>query len=96
MIDLYLKFADEAQAKSVLYTETPATLDDDGVTVSEALFKPNYANIDVLGVIYDMADAENHVALDGWHVNVRLVDGEDGSALEPFAVIPTQPRRVWA
>jgi hypothetical protein len=33
--------------------------------------------------------------IEGWHVNVRLID-EDADALEPFAVTPTNPRRVWA
>ena len=53
---------------------------------------PNYQNIDVIGVITD-----GEVPLDGWHVNVRLVDGaEDGAALEPFRVYPANPVRVWA
>jgi hypothetical protein len=34
--------------------------------------------------------------IEGWHVNIRLVDGEDADALAPFAVTPTNPRRVWA
>ena len=50
--DLYLKFADEAEANSVLYTVHPETVDEDGVTVSEEYTTPNYQNIDVLGVIY--------------------------------------------
>ena len=53
---------------------------------------PNYQNIDTIGVI-----VEGEVPLDGWHVNVRLVDGaEDGTALEPFRVYPANPVRVWA
>ena len=99
--DLYLKFADEAEANSVLYTVHPATLDEDGVTISEEYTTPNYQNIDVLGVIYerqeiiDPEDPPEPVALDGWHVNVRVVDGEDAEALELYSVVPTQPRRVW-
>ena len=52
----------------------------------------NYRNIDVLGVLYT-----DDLPLDGWHVNVRVVDGEDGSKLESFKVNP-EPltwRRVW-
>lgn len=35
--------------------------------------------------------------IDGWHVNLRVIDPEfDVSSLEPFAVHPTSPRCVWA
>jgi len=76
MIDYYLKFADEVEANTVLYTDE----------------HPNYRNIDTLGVLYT-----DDQPLDGWHVNVRVVDGEDGSKLESFKVNP-EPltwRRVW-
>jgi hypothetical protein len=33
--------------------------------------------------------------IEGWHVNIRLVDGEDADALEPFVVQPNTPVRVW-
>lgn len=63
---------------------------------------PKYANIDTIGIIYEGGewDAEGNVitepvALDGWHVNIRLVGDEDGTPLEAFAVTPTLPRRVW-
>lgn len=50
--------------------------------------RPTYANIDTLGPIE---------GVDGFHVNVRLVLGqEDGTPLKPFAVYPVSPRRVWA
>lgn len=50
---------------------------------------PKFQNIDVIGAIYD-----GETPLDGYHANVRVVD-EDSSALEPFAVFPSAPRRVW-
>jgi hypothetical protein len=53
--------------------------------------KPNYANIDIIGTIY-----KDEQAISGWHINVRLVDGEDSSALTSFEVTPTTPVRVWA
>jgi hypothetical protein len=99
--DLYLKFADEEEANSVLYTVHPEAVDEDGVTLSEEYTTPNYQNIDVLGVIYvdqPIPDPENPpppIPEEGWHVNVRVVDGEDAEALEPFSVHPTLPRRVW-
>lgn len=103
MIDFYLKFASEAEANSVLYTVTPAVLDEEGNVVSEETTTPNYRNIDVLGTLYEkppipLPEDYAPVALDGWHVNVRVVDGEDGTPLESFKVNP-EPlvwRRVWA
>lgn len=98
MIDVYLKFDSEAAANAVLYTVHPAVVGEDGAEVSPAYTTPNYANIDTLGIIYERnADPEAApVALPGWHVNVRVVGDEDAAALAPFAVHPTQPRRVWA
>ena len=96
MKDFYLKFADEAEAVSILYTITPEVLDDEGNVTQQASTQPNYRNIDVLVPLVNNTDPENPVAVPGWHVNVRLIDGEDGTALEPFSVIPTNPRRVWA
>jgi hypothetical protein len=100
MSDLYLRFSDESEAKSVLYTEVPTAWDEEGEP-TEWEPRANFANIDVIGVITEGGewDAEGKaivepVALEGFHVNVRLV-GEDGSALEPFMVEPEHPRRVW-
>ena len=100
MTDLYLKFADEAEAKSILYTQVPTEWDEEGEPIAW-YSQPNYANIDTIGTIYEGgeygADGEviiEPVALEGWHVNVRVI-GEDATALEPFAVVPTSPRRVW-
>lgn len=74
MIDYYLKFADEAEAQSVLYQND----------------QPLYKNIDTLGIIYDMTDSENPVPEQGWHVNVRVVDedGTPLDAYQVFPVTP--------
>lgn len=103
MIDLYLKFTNKAQAESILYRMEGVVVADPemGVKSSDGYQVANYANIDVLGVIYerqDIVDPENPpapIALDGWHVNVRVVDGEDSTPLQPYSVVPTNPRRVW-
>lgn len=112
MQDFYLKFSDEAEAKSVLYRagigldasqELQRRGEEPPLPAPTPEFVARYQNIDVLGVIYNndaVLDADGNVLtpatpLDGWHVNVRLVDGEDAAVLEPFAVVPTQPRRVW-
>jgi hypothetical protein len=99
--DYYLKFTDETQANSVLYTEVPTAWDEDG-EVTETEPRPNYANIDTIGTIYEGGEWDEDgevvtepVALEGWHVNVRLVAGEDAEALQEYAVTPSAPRRVW-
>jgi hypothetical protein len=98
--DKYLKFTDEAESIAVLYTEVPTEWNEEGEPIAWYT-KPNYANIDTLGILYveqPIPDPENPpepIPEDGWHVNVRLVDGEDAEALEPFCVHPTVPRRVW-
>lgn len=90
MTDLYLAFPDQAAADAVLYTVHDAVTDKDGNVTAEAYVTPNYANIDTLGTIY-----KDEQAIAGWHINVRLVDGEDSSALTSFAVTPSTPIRVW-
>lgn len=102
MTDFYLKFASEEEARTVLYTVTPAVTDEDGTVLAEESIKPNYANIDVIGVIYNndafIVEEEEVIsatAKEGWHVNVRVVGGENSDALQAYSVVPTQPRRIW-
>lgn len=99
MTDLYLKFTDEAAATAVLYTQEPTAWDEEGnVTATEP--RQAYANISTIGVIYKPTgevDAEGNpvmAALDGWHVNVRVIN-EDPTPLEQYAVTPAVPVRVW-
>jgi len=102
-MDLYLKFTDEAQATEYLYTQVPTAWDEEDGMVNPIEFesRPNYANIDTIGTIYEpqeIVDPENPpepVALEGWHVNVRVIAGEDGEPLQQFSVVPQNPRRVW-
>ena len=109
-MDFYLKFASEEEARSVLYTVTPAVYEADMETgaptdkvVSEEYTTPNYRNIDVLGVIYEkqeIVDPENPpepIPMEGWHVNVRVMADEDGEPLEAFKVNPEPMtwRRIW-
>lgn len=105
MTDFYLKFENKEQADSVLYTVTDEVTDAEGVVVQEASSKPNFANIDVIGTIYKPSilgqTDENGIevpvmdALLGFHVNIRAIDGEDTSAIAPFAVVPSVPVRIW-
>ena len=99
-MDLYLKFTDQTQAQSVLYTEVPTEWDDEGMPIAWYT-QPNYANIDTIGVIYEpmpdplLEPPPEPAAMEGWHVNVRVVAGEDGEPLQQFSVVPQSPRRVW-
>jgi hypothetical protein len=105
MTDFYLAFPDQVTADAVLYTTHDATTDEDGNVTTEAYVTPNYANIDTIGIIYkptgetmeqDGMTVPVMAPIDGWHVNVRVVGGEDAEALQAFEVTPTTPMRVWA
>lgn len=103
--DLYLKFADEATATSVLYHLEGATEGDpeQGIEPEPGYLVPNYQNIDTLGILYtqpEIIDPENPpdpVPLDGWYVNVRVTETEDPASLESYRVDPEPQvwRRVW-
>jgi len=101
MTDLYLLFTDEAAAKAVLYRIEGAVEATEDTEAVEGYEVPNYANIDTLGVLYErqeVTDPDNPpepIPIPGWHVNVRVVEGEDPTALQPFAITPTNPRRIW-
>jgi len=95
MTPYYLKFTDEAEALSVLYT-TVLEQDEEGVIV-QASVTPNYANISTIGTIYEAApeDApEGYVPVpyEGWHVNVLA---EESPELVQYQVFPVVPMRVW-
>jgi len=99
-MDLYLKFTDEAAATAVLYTQEPTAWDEEGnVTSTEP--RANFANISTIGIIYKPTgetDAEGNpvmAALDGWHVNVRVIH-EDSTTINRYAVAAITPVRVWA
>jgi hypothetical protein len=101
MTDLYLAFPDEAAAKAVLYHIEGAVEANEDTEAVEGYEMPNYANIDTLGILYErqeVTDPDNPpepISIPGWHVNVRVVEGEDPTALQPFAITPTNPRRIW-
>jgi len=104
MTDLYLSFPDEAAAKAVLYRIEGAVEATEDTEAVEGYEVPNYANIDTIGIIYKPTGETTEqdgmavpvmAALPGWHVNVRLAEGEDAEALEAFAVAPRKPMRVW-
>lgn len=105
--DLYLKFESEAEARSVLYRIEGAVEADpeNGIEAVEGYEVPNFRNIDIIGTIYeetgevevDSEGIETPVmeAIEGFHVNVRTLPTEDTTPLEPFALVPSSPMRVW-
>ena len=102
--DLYLRFESEAQANDVLYNKVPTAFDytdPENPVPTEWMQRPNFQNIDTIGVIYEGGewDEEGNVVieptpLDGWHVNVRVVS-ENPEPLEPYKVEVNTPMRVW-
>ena len=111
MKDLCLKFTDEAQAKSILFSEEapvaqPVTLNEDGTPVEQKAAAPvlvqKFRNVDVIGPIFrptGEVDAEGLPVLadvGGWYVNVLALDDESTAELEPFVVAPAKRMRVWA
>jgi hypothetical protein len=103
-MDKYLSFPDEAAAKAVLYRIEGAVEATEDTEAVEGYEVPNYANIDTIGIIYkptgetteqDGMDVPVMAPIEGYHVNVRVVD-EDAEALQAFEVHPATPLRVWA
>jgi hypothetical protein len=106
--DYLLKFTDEEQANSVLFTKVPtawseSVADDEPPEPTEWMDKPNYDNIDIIGTIYKptgevemVEDMEVPVmaAVDGYHVNVR--NYSEAPELDAYVVVPTNQYRTWA
>jgi len=86
MIDIYLKFPDHSTAIEALSANGMTYTDDDGVE------HPSQGGHD-----YALWEVGTIEGVDGWHVNVRLVNVDfDVSSLEQYVVHPNQPRCVWA
>ena len=98
--DFYLTFPDEATANSVLcttYEITPEVVEPDGTIIPAVTGQyQNYLNISTLGIVYHLPLTNPPVPYDGWGVNVRCLDNEDASALQPYAIEITNPQRIWA
>tara|TARA_X000001382_G_scaffold130658_1_gene126322 strand:+ start:15 stop:353 length:339 start_codon:yes stop_codon:yes gene_type:complete len=108
--DLYLKFASEAEMRSVLFEQVPTAWDNtdpDGEPIPiEFEDRQLYRNTDIVGLIVDTPaelNEEGEVTseatfLDGIHVNIRLMPGESAEGLSDYLCDPTPatPERVWA
>lgn len=80
--DLFLRFADEAEATAAL-TDYTGSIDIIGT-----IYKPTGVMIET-----DEGEVEEVAPIPGWHVNTR---GPMPAELLPFSVLPAQPVRIWA
>jgi len=101
MIDFYLKLSSEADMTTVL----SAFYNEEGEFVGNTA---DYA-IDVVGVLQEptgktLTDDNGReypemVSLDGWHINIRLLNEVMRDAVEALdvshGVTPDAPKRVW-
>ena len=103
-IDFYLKLTDEAAMTTVLSD----FYNEDNEIVK---FVPNTSNyaIDVLGTLSEFTgntltdddglEYPEMQAMDGWHVNIRLVGDAVRDTVETldtsYGVTPDAPQRVW-
>lgn len=100
--DFMLRFADQAEADSVLFDEQTSVQGD----VVETVKVPRYAAIDVIGTIYKptgkllpaedgSGDAVDEMApVEGWHVNVRHT--AEAPELVAHQIFPQSAVRGWA
>jgi hypothetical protein len=90
MQDYLYKFPDEATAQTALAEYFSAETGWQTGGEGHAL--------DVVGILTDTdnTDPENPVStlLDGWHLNLRVLDDRPDPAPD-YSVTPTQQRRVW-
>jgi hypothetical protein len=107
--DLYLKFENEDEMRSVLFEKVPTEWDrtDPENPIATAWEERQlFRNTDIINLIATKdatIDPESGEIIteaeyaQGFHVNVRAV-GEDTSALEDFKVNPepNTPARIWA
>jgi hypothetical protein len=99
--DYCLRFPDEQMAFVAAQSLDAVVTTEDGPRVVR--FTQRYA-IDVIGIIVLPATYDEQgnkltdpIILDGWHVNLRIIDGSDiPSDLVQYVITPAHPVRVWA
>jgi hypothetical protein len=97
--DFMLRFADQAEADAVLFTEQTNVQDD----IVETVKVPRYAAVDVIGVIYkptgkllttEEGEVPEMASVEGWHANVRHT--AEAPELDAYKVEVATPVRGWA
>lgn len=58
MADFYLRFSSKEQAHSVIYNDDKT---------------PRFEVIDDIGVMFKAVDSDEFIALNGYHVNIRVL-----------------------
>lgn len=100
--------ADGMLVQPTIDMETQELAYPDG-TIEVEVLRQKFLNTDVIGDIWkptgetteqegpggEMISVPVMEKLPGYHVNIRLVSGENATELQPFAVQPTLPQRVW-
>jgi hypothetical protein len=86
MIDIYIKFPDQPTALEVLRPlGMTYTTEEETEQISQG------------GHQWAMWEVGEINGVEGWHINLRVIDPElDVSSLEPYVVTPRNPRCVWA
>lgn len=96
MIDLMLRFADEAEAAALL-----AAYRQEGqwITASHDHALDLIGSVVTTPAVIDQSTGETvtpAVIDPRFHVNLRVLSGPSPAGMEAHAVSPAQPARVWA
>lgn len=100
MNDYYLKFDSQDAGEAALITAGVLIVQTNAVGETRAI-PAELVNYDPVGTIYKETgefDADwlpISAPVDGWHCNLRIA-GALPPSLEPFAMTPVTPARVWA
>ena len=104
MIDLYLKFADKAEAEKVLLPMFGVDTDAGARVLGQGSHDWALDNVGVLQrttgrMLYDAETGMEFPEMEpipGWHVNIRLMHNKCPQELDGYLVYPAQPKQVWA
>jgi hypothetical protein len=107
--DYYLKFSNEAECRATLFEKVAIAWEQQNDPEAEPVAteweeRPRFRNIDILPLVVDQAGTYDEegaeitppVYVDGYHANVRALDGEPVDLIEPFKINVNSPARVWA
>lgn len=109
MIDIFLKFKDEAESLPHMFNVIPEVKNEQGAVIRQMRLQPKYDTMDIIGIVRkptgnmttyyfsedEFCQASELAPVDGWHVNIRVTT-EDTSELDPFKVQVTNPVRRFA
>lgn len=102
MKDLYLRTQDESEMTQALQSAGLYTTDEE--TGELVLDTGTQTDVSIIGEMQEQTGTETvdgeevpvYQAVPGWHVNVRSYDQAVIDALQPLAIEPNTPQRVWA